>query len=362
MKTKLLFTLVLVFGLSGFSEALACTVFRLTAKDGSIMIARSMEFAVDLHYDLIIVPRNSSFTSPFPQGRQGINWLTRYGYLGVAEMGKTSGVSEGMNEKGLSFSSLWFETTMKWQDVTPADSSVALAQTLFSDWVLGNFATVDEVRTAVKTIKVFDYIDPAVKMTVMLHFIVYDAAGGCIVVEYDQGVCNVYDNPLGIMTNAPSFPWQMTNLRQYTGMDPASPAPYTGEGLTFRPTGHGQGMIGIPGDYSPPSRFIRLGMFQRYVDRQPDAASNLILCNHVINTFTIPFGVIVDKAPDGTILDKESTQWVTFRDVTNRVFYFKTYDNSTLRKIDLKRLDFQTPTIRRVPMSGTNQTILDVTP
>ncbi len=360
MKAKILFPVLAISIFTFFSEVSACTVFRMTAKDGSIMLSRSMEFAVDLHYDLIVVPRNKTFVSPFSQGRNGLAWSTRFGYLGVAAMGMNTGVSEGMNEKGLSISALWYETTMQWQDVTPADSSNALANTMFSDWVLGNFSGVDEVRAALSKVRVFKFTDPSITMPILLHYIVYDASGGCIVIEYDKGQCNIYDNPLGIMTNSPSFPWQMTNLRQYIGMDPDNPMAIKTGGFTIAPTGHGDGMFGLPGDYTPPSRFVRLAMFERFVDRQPDAMTNLNLCQHVINTFTIPFGIIVDKAPDGTITDKESTQWVTFRDITNRILYFKTYDNPTLRKIDLNKLDFSASDIRRIPMYGTKESMIEI--
>lgn len=362
MKIKHLLIGLTLISLTTFSDLPACTIFRMKAKDGSIMIARSMEFAIDLRYDLIVVPRGSRFMGPFPPASKGLTWSTRYGYVGVAEMGKISGVSDGMNEQGLSLSSLWYESTMKWQEVSAADSSRALAQTMFSDWILGSFSNVGEVRAALTGVKVFNYIDPALKMPVFLHFIVYDASGGCIVIEYDQGFCNVYDNPLGIMTNAPSFPWQMTNLRQYIGLDATNAKAVQAGNQVFLPTGHGQGMFGLPGDYTPPSRFVRLAMFSRFVDPQSDASHNLNLCQHVINTFTIPFGIITDKAADGTIADKESTQWVTFRDVTNRVLYFKTYENQTLRMIDLRKLDFTAKEIRRMSMYGTQQTIIEMTP
>jgi len=152
----------------------------------------------------------------------------------------------------------------------------------------------------------------------------------------------------------------MTNLRQYIGMNPDNPMVVRTGGFTVTPTGHGDGMFGLPGDYTPPSRFVRLAMFERFVDRQPDALQNLNLCQHVINTFTIPFGIIVDKAPDGTITDKESTQWVTFRDITHGILYFKTYDNPTLRKIDLNKLDFSANDIRRISMYGTKESIIEI--
>ncbi|MCX6277320.1 MAG: choloylglycine hydrolase family protein [Bacteroidetes bacterium] len=361
MKRKLYFFMAICC-LTFLSETQACTIFRMKAKDGTITLARSMEFGANLNYDLIVVPRNKPFFSPSPVSKLGLKWTTLNGYVGVASMGLDFGVSDGMNEKGLSVSVLWYESDMQYQTVAPADSGKALAQVMFADWALANFSTVDEVKSAISKVKVFFYSDPTkMKMPVTVHFIVYDANGGCIVVEYDKGQCNIYDNPLGVMTNAPSLPWQYTNLRQYIGLENVNPIPVKVGGFTFSPTGHGDGMFGIPGDYTPPSRFVRLAMFENFVTRQPDAASNLNLCQHIINTFSIPFGIIVDKDASGNIVSNESTQWVTFRDLTNRQFYFKTYENPTLRMIDLKNLDFSAKEVRRIPMYGSLQTIIDIT-
>ncbi|MCX6282666.1 MAG: linear amide C-N hydrolase [Bacteroidetes bacterium] len=362
MKTRKFFMLAWIFCLFTAVDVFSCTIFRMTAKDGNITIARSMEFGTNLNYDLLVVPRNKTFFSPSPVSKAGLKWNTRLGYIGVASLGMDFGLSDGMNEKGLCISELWYESDMQYQAVALADSSKALAQIIYSDWVLGNFSTVDEVRAATKGVKVFMYTDPVkMKMPVTVHFIVYDADGGCIVVEYDKGVCNIYDDPLGIMTNSPSLPWQYTNLRQYVGLANTNPIPIKEGSFSFSPTCHGDGMLGIPGDLSPPSRFVRLAMFEKFVVRQADAASNLNLCEHVINSFTIPFGVIVDKDAKGNVVSSESTQWVTFRDISNRVFYFKTYENYTLRMIDLKKLDFTAAAVKRISMYGTVQTIIDLT-
>ncbi len=70
---------------------------------------------------------------------------------------------------------------------------------------------------------------------------------------------------------------------------------------------------------------------------------------------------IVYKTPDGKIASNESTQWVTFRDLTNKIMYFKTYDNMDLRKIDFSKIDFNAKSVRRIPMYGSKQSIIDVT-
>ena len=256
---------------------------------------------------------------------------------------------------------LWFEADMKWLDVPAGETKRALAQTMLSDWLLGNCASVDDVKREIPKLRVFKYTEPLLKAAPTFHFVVYDAQGGCIVIEYEDGQCNIYDNPLGIMTNAPRFPWQLTNLRQYIGMTSEMPEATETAGCRFAPTGHGAGMIGLPGDITPPSRFVRLDVLTRFSDTQPDAERALNLSQHIINTFDIPFGMVTDTLPDKKTVLKESTQWVVFRDLTDRILYFKTHDNQNLRKIELRKLDFDGAIVKRIRMYGAPEVILDVT-
>jgi choloylglycine hydrolase len=129
--------------------------------------------------------------------------------------------------------------------------------------------------------------------------------------------------------------------------------------MTFPATGHGAGMLGLPGDLTPPSRFTRLAVLTKFSDIQPDGQRTLNLAQHIINTFTIPFGLVTDTLPNKKVL-KESTQWVSYRDLTHGIFYFKTYENNNLRKIDLKRLDFSGPAVKRIPMFGSAEIIVDI--
>ncbi len=341
-------------------ETHACTIFRLKARDGNYMIVRSMEFAIDLHYQVIVVPRNTNLQSPFEKETGGMKWQNKYGYLGVTFLGMTYAINDGMNEQGLAAALLWYEPDMSWQKVTPADSNIALAQAMFCDWVLGNFASVEEVKEALPNIKVFGYEDPVSKLNPTVHYIVYDAEGGCIVIEYNEGTYQVYDNSLGIMTNAPEFPYHMQNLRNYIGMNSSNPSSPMQSKLNLKPTGHGAGFWGLPGDYTPPSRFIRLAVLTSYADQRADAAGNLNLGQHIINTFDIPFGIITEEGP-GNQIYKESTQWVSFRDLASKTFYFKTYDNFTLRKIELEELDLDQAGVSVYSMKEYEQSIIDIT-
>jgi choloylglycine hydrolase len=353
---------VLLFAFVQFTDAEACSVFRITAKDGTIVSGRTMEFGHDMGYAMIVVPRNKNFVSPAPGGSTGLKWKTKYGYVANNVLGKEDGISDGLNEAGLSFSLLWYDNDMQWPTVGPQDKSPALANIVFGSWVLGNFSTVQEAAKAIAHVKVFGHKNPEMGgMVIPAHFILYDAKGDCIVIEYEKGELHIYDNPLGIMTNAPNFPWMLTHLRNYVGMTDSMLQPGTFGRQTYNPTGHGSGMFGLPGDITPPSRFVRMAVTTKFADQPDHAEGALNLAQHIVSSLHIIRGMAVDRDRDGKVLASETTQWSTYRDLTNRVYYFRTYDNFNLRKIDLKRLDFNADKIKTIPMFADKEIIVDVT-
>jgi choloylglycine hydrolase len=351
-------TIILVFCLT---DSYACMSFRITAKDGNIMIGRTMEFGVDSGWKIAVVPRNLQFTSPAPGGKSGLSWKNKYGYLAVVGWGIDTMVADGVNEAGLSFGGLWYEPGVKYQNVAPGEEPRALAQTMSGAWILGNFSTVDELKSAVAEIKVFGYVVPALHMAPPGHGIIYDASGKSVVMEFGDDKVHLYDNPLGILTNAPDFPWHVNHLRQFIGMRNENPNPLEMAGVKLIPTGHGAGMIGLPGDLTPPSRFVRLGVTTHFADQPENAEKALNVSQHIVNSFNIVSGMVVEKSPEGKVMANETTQWASFRDLTNKVFYFQTYDNLDLRKVDLRKLDFTGVKVKFIEMYGDTQSVKDVT-
>ncbi len=343
-------------------ESQACSVFRVTAKDGTIVSGRTMEFAYDMGYALIVVPRGKPFVSPAPDDSPGLKWKTKFGYVANNSLGNEAAVSDGLNEAGLSFSLLWYDSDMQWQTVDPKEKSIALAHFMFGSWILANFSTVFEAAEAIANVKVFGYKNRETGgVAIPAHFILHDAKGGCIVVEYEKGELRIYQNPLGIMTNAPNFPWMLTNLRNYVGMTHNQLEPGTFGGQTFQRTGHGAGMFGLPGDVTPPSRFVRLAVATKFADQPDNAPAALNLAQHIVNSIDIIRGTVVDRDKDGKITASETTQWSSYRDLTNRIYFYRTYDNFNLRKIDLKRLDFNADKIKTIPMFTDKEMIIDLT-
>lgn len=357
---KLLLMVVTLLFICG-ANSYACMSFRVTASDQTVMVGRTMEFGVESHWKIAVIPRNMSFTSPAPKEKNGLTWTTKYGYVAVVGWGMDTMVTDGMNEAGLSFGGLWYEPDVQWQEIGPGEEKIALAQTMFGGWALGNFSTVDELKQAIAGIKLFGYVVPALHLAPPGHCIIYDASGKSVVLELDGGQVKLYDNPLGILTNAPNFPWHIAHLRQFIGMNPENPKPRVMSGLNFIPTGHGTGMIGLPGDLTPPSRFIRLGITTHFADQPENAEKALNLCQHIVNAFDIVSGMVTETSPEGKILSKETGQFATFRDLKNKIFYFRTYENPDLRKVDLSKLDFSTDKVKFISMYGDPQSTKDVT-
>lgn len=340
----------------------ACSVFRVTAKDNSVISARSMEFGYDVKYGLVAMPRGKEFVSPAPDEKKGLKWKNKYGFVGVSVFGDESTIVDGMNEAGLAASGLWYEADTRWPSVVSKDSAKALSHVMLISWSLGNFSSVAEVKAALSKVKVYGLYMPQMKMAPPLHFALHDATGASIVVEADNGEVHVYDNPLGLLTNAPSFPWMVTNLRTYVGLRNTMAAPVRAEGVPLPPTGHGNGMIGLPGDLTPPSRFVRIATTLFFATPAPDSVGALHLALHVLNSVDIVLGMAVDKNASGQVVSSESTQWVTLRDLTNRVLYLRTYEGSNLKMVDLKKLDFSDGKVKKGSLYADKEVITDITP
>jgi choloylglycine hydrolase len=328
--------ILLVFFIS--YSSMGCTDFRLTAKDGTVFITRSLEFAQDLQSNLRNSLRERLFTNTTPNGKAGLSWKAKYGYLYIDAMNQDV-VSDGINEKGLSFEYLYLPGETQYQNIPSGQEKNAVGYAHFGDWVLGNFQTVDEVRQALTSIYVYSEKIPGLGDIVFpVHAAIYDPSGKSIIVEFIAGKMKIHDNPLGILTNTPTYDWHMTNLRNYINLSPINPKPVVTNGLVFPSMGQGTGMSGLPGDASPPSRFVKATALLLSVQQPLDARGALNLSQHIINNFDIPLGFV--RASEHNTMIYDTTQWVVFKDLTHKIFYYRTYNNLNLKSISLDKINF----------------------
>jgi len=316
----------------------ACTDFKLTANDGTVLITRSMEYAQDLHSNLRTSIQGRDFNMSAPDGKRGLTWVAKYGYIYLDALGFDM-ANDGMNEAGLSFEALYFPGYAKYQTITPEQNSIALPYLRFGDWALSNFATVAEVKAALVNVAVVNQKIPGLGDTILpLHYSLFDKTGAGLVVEYIEGQLHVYDNTVGVFTNSPAFDWHVTNLNNYVNLKPTNPKPVVVNGITFVATGQGAGMLGLPGDISPPSRFVKISVLAAVAMPAVDKISVVNLAEHIINNVDIPFGLA--REPGSGNYTSEYTQWVVFKDLTNKIFYYRNYENLSLKSVDMNKIDF----------------------
>lgn len=337
----------------------ACTDFQVKATDGSVVIGRSMEFAIELNSALVAHPRGEVWAGTTPGGGKAMNWVSKYGYVSVDAFNMEEAVVDGINEAGLSVGFLWLPEITKYQDVAKSDAS-AVSISNFGAWVLGNFAKIDELKRALGNIRVFGEVVAQIGIMPPLHVAVHDADGNNLVIEFIDGEMKIHDNPIGVLTNSPAFDWHITNLRNYVNLDSYNAQPVTIEGVELKPTGNGSGLLGIPGDWTPPSRFVRATAFIHFSDPVKSAPEAVNLAEHILNTVDIPHGAI--KGERGVAAPEERTQWVVVKDLTNKILYYRTYENLSLRSVNLKELDFDNgAAARSVPMEDGKRGIIDIT-
>jgi choloylglycine hydrolase len=358
MKSFIRNSLILLTSFLTIQSALACTDIRIKANDGSIVVARSMEFAVDLQSNLRTSTRGRAFTSQTADGKKGLSWKAKYGYVYLDGM-QVDAVVDGMNEAGLSIEDLFFPNFAQYQTIPATHESQSLPYINFGDWVLGNFKSVDEVRAALPSIYVYAAKIQGQGDTIFpLHFSIFDANGKGIVVEFIKGKLVVYDN-VGVMTNSPSYDWHLLNLTNYVHLTPTNPAPIAVEGLNFGATGQGYGMVGMPGDVSPPSRFVKMAALLHVAIPATNAAEAINLAEHLINNVDIPFGLVREPQSDKYV--NESTEWVVFKDLTHHIFYYRTYVNMALQSVDFSKLNFAENAPRLLMPIANKQQVNDLT-
>jgi choloylglycine hydrolase len=342
-------------GLIVAAPALACTDVRIMAGDGSAFSVRTMEFAEDLESDAVIVPRGRKVTSPAPKG-EGLSWTSKYGFVGMNTLGEAF-YSDGLNEKGLGLGALYLPGETEYQTVKDGDGVRALSNAAFAAWVLGNFATVDEVRAALGDVVVWGETIPQLGSFAPLHYVVTEPSGKSIIIEYVGGKLQVYDNEVGVLTNSPAYPWHIQNLRNYVNLTAVNAAPVKVGDTTYAGTGQGSGLHGIPGDPTPPSRFVMAAATSYLADKPKDAGEALVLAMHLIDRVDIPKGLVRDYASGGKPMG-DYTQWTAFRDHANKVYYWRSYDDPALKAIDLKTVDFKAGLpLRSIPVGGGKPTV-----
>ena len=340
MKVKLLImTMTILLGeITGGTlwpsmSASACTGISLTSADGCYIQARTIENAtLPLPSHWIVIPRGHKIQSFTPTGRNGLAFEAKYGVLGLTVV-REEFIAEGINEEGLSAGLFFFPDYGSYQSYEPSQNAHTLGDLQVVAWILASFSTIDQVKQAVDGVRIVGLDKSAV-----VHWRIGERTGRQVVMEIIRGVVHFHENTVGVITNSPDFKWHLTNLNNYVNLYPGAAPDHKLSKQPLHPIGGNSGYLGLPGDATPPSRFVRAAFYCASAPVQPTGEKTILQAFHLLNNFDVPIGIEhpIGKAPDMP----SATQWTSAIDLTRRKVYYKTAYNNTIRCIDLAKIDF----------------------
>ena len=332
-------------------KADACTGISLVAKDGSRVVARTVEWAATpMQCGYVVAPRGHEHRSFTPTGDNGMKYKGVYGYVGIYTEYEPF-VVEGVNEAGLSAGLFFFPQYGEYAVYNPDHNDKTICDMQFVSWVLSQFSTIDQLKEGLSKV---DLVTLDHKIGAV-HWRITEPGGRMVVLEVVGGVPHFYENKLGVITNAPGFQWHMTNLNNYVNLYAGSvPNNEIKPGIVLQPLGHGSGMLGLPGDFTSPSRFVRATFFQTTAPDWATGFDTVVQAFHILNNFDIPIGSQHAKAdiPKGL---PSATQFTAATDLMSMKFYYRTAWNSNIRCIDLMSIDFHKVKYQSHPLDNVQQ-------
>ena len=351
--------------------ASACTALMITDKKGNAYSAKTMEYAVPMPFEMSYVPAGTKVVSVAPGKKPGLSFETKYPVLGVsADVGVGNGINmmvESANNQGLSISTNELPGSQ-----SPAgagsDAAKALATTDLGLYLLGKFQSVAEVKEALQGSAVSVWVPkiPLVgNIEAPFHYILFDKTGAGIVIEFLDGKMNVHDNPVGVVTNAPEFPWHLKNLNNYAQLTNVDKNSGQFGQLKVGAPDSGNTLASVPSSQISAGRFVKAAFYTQFVRKADSPEDAVITLGHIMNNFDRPYDLSIDKgysaeggAPGSTT--SEVTLFTWMNDKVRNLYFLRTISALNFAKFEIDKL---TPikSVVKVPLEKISDTQLDGT-
>ncbi len=297
-----------------------CTSISFMAKDH--YFGRNLDMECSFGEQVIITPRNYSFK--FKHLREMDKHFAMIG-IGIS-VDDYPLYYEATNEKGLSMAGLSFKTSAVYNDFNIDKENVCVFELI--PYVLGKCSSVDEAREILEKINIVSTQFNDELETAELHWMISDRDYS-ITVECVQEGLKVYYNPVHVLTNNPEFPMQIFNLNNYMNLTREEPETRFAEGFDLNKYSRGMGAIGLPGDLSSMSRFVRAA-FTRLNSACGDSESESISqFFHILQSVSQTNGCA--RVGDNF----EKTLYSSCCNTDKGIFYYTTYNNNQISAIDI---------------------------
>ena len=300
-----------------------CTAATYKTKD--FYFGRTLDYEFSYGDEITITPRN--YEIKFRHQKEIKN---HYAIIGMAYVTENYPLYyDAINEKGLCIAGLNFVGNANYNEQVESNDNIT--QFEFIPWILSQCTTVKEAK---KLIENMNFINEPFNENLplaQLHWIISDSTESITVESVKEGI-KIYNNPVGVLTNNPPFDKQMFELNNYMNLSPKSPQNKFAKSLDLQTYSRGMGAIGLPGDLSSQSRFVRVAFVKMNSlsgDTEKESVSQFF---HILNSVDQQRGCC--ELDDGKF---EITIYTSCCNATKGIYYYTTYDNHQISGIDMHK-------------------------
>ncbi|MDO5755598.1 MAG: choloylglycine hydrolase [Tissierellia bacterium] len=313
-----------------------CTCIRVLGE--SVYMGRNMDIEYSFGEELVIVPRKYPWKWRKAEGKEA-----SFAMMGVATvMDDYPLFAEGINEKGLAVASLNFPGNAAYFE--EKENQLNLTPFELIPYFLAYCETVEEVKVMAKELNLY-HEDFALGVPVApLHYMAMDEKGS-IVIESEKDGLHIYENPYDVLTNNPPFPYHLANMEQYMNLGVENPKTSFGADLKPQPFGQGLGAVGLPGDFSPMSRFVKGAFLVTCSKALQEEERNPMQVFHILDSVAMVKGSV--KTPEGKW---DITTYSICADMKKGIYYIKSYDDPMIYTLDMNKENLNGKEIYPYPM------------
>ena len=303
----------------------------ITYENGDFYFGRNLDLESSFGEKVVVTPRNHPFHWREMEREEG----PHFAMIGMgAVAGDTPLYAEAVNEKGLAMAGLNFPGNACYSP-RAEEGRYNVATFELIPWLLGTCASVSQVEELLHKANIRDTAFAPQMPPAPLHWMIADQER-CLVAEMVAEGLKLYDNPAGVLTNNPPFPYHQMNLANYLNVTAAHPDSRFSAGLDLAPYAEGMGGLGLPGDASSPSRFVKAAFLKWNSAGEKEEGANVSQFFHILDNVSMVRGSVVTASGAYDI-----TTYSCCVNTRTGVYYYKTYDNSRIRAVDLHREDLE---------------------
>lgn len=313
-----------------------CTAATYKTKD--FYFGRTLDYEFSYGDEIVITPRRY----PFHFRSMGAV-ESHYAIIGAAcVMEGCPLYYDAVNEKGLGVAGLNFVGNAFYRDAVPGKDNVAQFELI--PWILGQCSSVQEARALLENINIDNTPFNENLPLAQLHWMISDREESITVEAVREGL-KIYENPVGVLTNNPPFDEQMFQLNNYMHLSPKQPQNHFSDKLPLKTYSRGMGALGLPGDLSSQSRFVRVAFTKMNSvsgDSESDSVSQFF---HILGSVDQQRGCC--EVDEGKF---EITIYTSCCNADKGIYYYTSYDNHQITAVDMHREDLDGVQLVRYPM------------